>query len=173
MQMQSVWHASNVSTYRRLMPVNALQLNNLVRCPPLLLFPLFHPSRLSSSFLSSANFTAILFLGSFFLSSNKLLNFYPILPRFSLSLSLSALMIFFASLNFALSGLYNNLIFAYFLSNSYGHFIRRFILSFLLSLIFWISSLLFIIFLFHHSFSLSPFPLFLFPNFLRIRLSFS
>lgn len=30
MQMQSVWHASNVSTYRRLMPVNALQLNNLV-----------------------------------------------------------------------------------------------------------------------------------------------
>lgn len=28
MQMQSVWHASNVSTYRRLMPVNALQLNN-------------------------------------------------------------------------------------------------------------------------------------------------
>lgn len=54
----------------------------------------------------------------------------------SLSLSLSALMIFFASLNFALSGLYNNLIFAYFLSNSYGHFIRRFILSFFLSLIF-------------------------------------
>lgn len=165
--MQSVWHASNVSTYRRLMPVNALQLNNLVRCPPLLLFPLFHPSRLSSSFLSSANFTAILFPGSFFLSSNKLLNFYSILPRFShsFSLSLSALMIFFASLNFVLSSLYNNLIFAYFLSNSCGHFIHYFFIIyyfFFLSLIFRISSL-YLIFLFYHSFSLSSFSSFLFP----------
>lgn len=41
--MQSVWHASNVSTYRRLMPVNALQLNNLVRSSPL------SPSLLPSS----------------------------------------------------------------------------------------------------------------------------